>query len=80
MSIIQSPVLCVGTMVHEQEDSHRESRKRSNPFIQWLNSESPPHSRTSSDSESHSDPDSFSAALPSPPLQSTIYRQAGADY
>ena len=66
-------------MVHEQEESHRESRKRSNPFIQWLNSESPPHSRTSSDSESQSDPDSFTA-LPSPPLQSTIYRQAEAEY
>ena len=63
-------------MVHDQEDSHiATSRKRSNPFIQWLNSESPPHSRSSSDTDSQSDPDteSFSAALPSPPLQSSIY-------
>ena len=65
-------------MVHEQEESHHittQSRKRSNPFIQWLNSESPPHSRSSSDTDSQSDPDteSFSAALPSPPLQSSIY-------
>ena len=62
-------------MVHDQEESHITSRKRSNPFIQWLNSESPPHSRSSSDTDSQSDPDteSFSAALPSPPLQSSIY-------
>ena len=62
-------------MVHEQEESHHitTSRKRSNPFIQWLNSESPPHSRSSSDTDSQSDPESFSAALPSPPLQSSVY-------
>lgn len=63
-------------MVHDQEESHiTTSRKRSNPFIQWLNSESPPHSRSSSETDSQSDPDteSFSAALPSPPLQSSIY-------
>jgi len=64
-------------MVHDQEESHHITthRKRTNPFIQWLNSESPPHSRSSSDTDSQSDPDteSFSAALPSPPLQSSIY-------
>lgn len=62
-----------GTMVHEQEEGHHSSRKRSNPFIQWLESESPPHSRTSSDTESQSDQESFSVALPSPPLQSNPY-------
>eukprot|EP00092_Neocalanus_flemingeri_P028341 GFUD01030778.1.p1 GENE.GFUD01030778.1~~GFUD01030778.1.p1 ORF type:complete len:1096 (+),score=144.75 GFUD01030778.1:623-3910(+) len=59
-------------MVHDQEEVLPNSRKRSYPFIQWINSDSPPQSRKSPDKES--DEEDFPASLPSPPLQSNKYK------
>ena len=59
-------------MVHDQEEVLPNSRKRSYPFIQWINSDSPPQSRKSPDKDS--DEEDFPASLPSPPLQSNKYK------
>ena len=59
-------------MVHDQEEVHPHSRKRSYPFIQWINSDSPPQTRKSPDKDS--DEEEFPASLPSPPLQSNKYK------
>jgi len=59
-------------MVHDQEEVLPNSRKRSYPFIQWINSDSPPQSRKSQDKDS--DEEDFPASLPSPPLQSNKYK------
>lgn len=61
-----------GNMVHDQEEVLPNSRKRSYPFIQWINSDSPPQSRKSPDKDS--DEEDFPASLPSPPLQSNKYK------
>ena len=68
-------------MVHEQEDTQCQtsSRKRSYPWIHWIQSESPPHSRSSPEPENESrkdseEEDSFQPALPSPPLQSRTFK------
>jgi len=61
-----------GIMVHDQEEVHPHSRKRSYPFIQWINSDSPPQTRKSPDKDS--DEEEFPASLPSPPLQSNKYK------
>ena len=37
-------------MVHDQEDLHTQSRKRSHQYIQWM-SDSPPRSRSSPEPE-----------------------------
>ena len=75
-------------MVHEQEDTQCEtsSRKRAYPWIHWIQSQSPPHSRgspepdletqTRRDSEEE---DSFHPALPSPPLQSRTFKTFKSD-
>ena len=58
-------------MVHDQEEVLPNSRKRSYPFIQWMNSDSPPQSRKSPDKDS--DEEDF-PNLPTPPLQSNKYK------
>ena len=60
-------------MVYEcdGEDNNANSRKRSYPWIQWLQSENSVNSRTSSDQESGENFDSQnSSALTLPPLHS----------
>ena len=58
-------------MVHDQEEAqHPHARKRSYPFIQWVNPGSSPPRKQSPDrtAENHFHP------LPSPPLQSNKYK------
>ena len=57
-------------MVHEQDGHDSHSRKRSYPFIHWIQTQSPePDSKRSPEPES----DSYKPPLPSPPLLSSKY-------
>ena len=54
-------------MVHDQEEGHPNARKRSYPFIQWVNPGSSPPRKKSPDRDQ-------APSLPSPPLQSNKYK------
>ena len=61
-------------MVHEQEDS--QSRKRSYPFINWIQTQSPePDSKRSPEPDN----DSYKPPIPSPPLQSLKCRSVKSE-
>ena len=59
-------------MVHDQEEGHPNARKRSYPFIQWVNPGSSPPRKKSPDRDQTDE--SFPPSLPSPPLQSNKYK------
>ena len=54
-------------MVHDHEEAHPNARKRSYPFIQWVNPGSSPPRKKSPDRDQ-------APSLPSPPLQSNKYK------
>jgi len=59
-------------MVHDHEEGHPNARKRSYPFIQWVNPGSSPPRKKSPDRDKTDE--SFPPSLPSPPLQSNKYK------
>merc|ERR1712215_605862 len=60
-----------GNMVHDHEETQPNARKRSYPFIQWVNpGSSPPRSK----SPERQCEEEFHQSLPSPPLQSNKYK------
>ena len=64
-------------MVHDHEEGHPNARKRSYPFIQWVNPGSSPPRKKSPDRDQTDE--SFPPSLPSPPLQSNKYKNFKQD-